>query len=221
VSKIREDLLRYGLRVPEVSIPVHVGSSFVAEYPKEAMDGSVCEVCRRMTKDNALGMVVHSAAATSVQALQNSDTPKKGVAVESEEVKDRADVAADDRGFYLGMTKQVCSTFKNIEPAGKPSDAVHAAKLAQHQAEQNVGHETDGGLNRKLTSVDSQRACQPQVKGPTGSWTWRNWSYNRVPPAIEDAIYERFGRGWSKSKLAREFRLNRRTIIRICRRYES
>jgi len=51
----------------------------------------------------------------------------------------------------------------------------------------------------------------------TGSWTWRQWSYNRVPPAIEDAVREKFNQGWSKSKLAREFRLNRRTIIRICK----
>ena len=39
---------------------------------------------------------------------------------------------------------------------------------------------------------------------------------NRVPPAIEQAFYERFQQGWTKSRLAREFRLNRRTVIRIC-----
>jgi hypothetical protein len=29
-------------------------------------------------------------------------------------------------------------------------------------------------------------------------------------------VRERFAQGWSKSHLAREFRLNRRTVIRIC-----
>lgn len=37
-----------------------------------------------------------------------------------------------------------------------------------------------------------------------------------MPPAIEEAVRERFAEGWSKSRLAREFRLNRRTVIRIC-----
>jgi hypothetical protein len=51
----------------------------------------------------------------------------------------------------------------------------------------------------------------------TGSWIWRHSSYYRVPPPIEEAIREKIKRGWSKSKLSREFLLNRRTIIRICK----
>ena len=53
-------------------------------------------------------------------------------------------------------------------------------------------------------------------RGRTGSWTWKGYSWNRVPPAIEEAVREPFADGWSKSRLAREFRLNRRTVIRIC-----
>lgn len=38
-------------------------------------------------------------------------------------------------------------------------------------------------------------------RGWTGSWTWRNWNWNRVPPALKVAVYEKFKQGWSKSRL--------------------
>jgi hypothetical protein len=41
-------------------------------------------------------------------------------------------------------------------------------------------------------------------------------SGSRVPKVIAAAILAKFEEGWSKSRIAREFRLNRRTIIRIC-----
>lgn len=41
-------------------------------------------------------------------------------------------------------------------------------------------------------------------------------SGSRVPPVIAEAILTKFHEGWSKSRIAREFRLNRRTIIRVC-----
>jgi hypothetical protein len=43
-------------------------------------------------------------------------------------------------------------------------------------------------------------------------------SGSRVPTVIAEAILTKFHEGWSKSRIAREFRLNRRTIIRICAR---
>jgi hypothetical protein len=81
----------------------------------------------------------------------------------------------------------------------------------------------------KFGTADAQRSGPAPVeeahgiyervdsRGWTGSWTCRQWNYNRVPTAIEEAVYEKFKQGWSKSRLAREFRLNRRTIIRICK----
>ena len=39
---------------------------------------------------------------------------------------------------------------------------------------------------------------------------------SRVPKVIAEAIRAKFHEGWSKSRIAREFRLNRRTVIRIC-----
>jgi hypothetical protein len=41
-------------------------------------------------------------------------------------------------------------------------------------------------------------------------------SGSRVPKVIANAILAKFQAGWSKSRIAREFQLNRRTIIRIC-----
>lgn len=42
------------------------------------------------------------------------------------------------------------------------------------------------------------------------------YSGSRVPSVIAEAILAKFREGWSKSRIAREFRLNRRTVIRIC-----
>jgi hypothetical protein len=41
-------------------------------------------------------------------------------------------------------------------------------------------------------------------------------SKSKIPAAIREAILAKFREGWSKSRIAREFRLNRRTVIRIC-----
>ena len=43
-------------------------------------------------------------------------------------------------------------------------------------------------------------------------------SVSKIPKVIAEAIVAKFHEGWSKSRIAREFRLNRRTIIRICAR---
>lgn len=39
---------------------------------------------------------------------------------------------------------------------------------------------------------------------------------NRIDGPLADAVRAKFDDGWSKARIAREFRLNRRTVIRIC-----
>jgi hypothetical protein len=39
---------------------------------------------------------------------------------------------------------------------------------------------------------------------------------NRVDGPLAEAVKAKFAEGWSKARIAREFRLNRRTVIRIC-----
>ena len=39
---------------------------------------------------------------------------------------------------------------------------------------------------------------------------------NRVDTALAEIVCEKFGQGWPKARIAREFRLNRRTVARIC-----
>jgi DNA invertase Pin-like site-specific DNA recombinase len=39
---------------------------------------------------------------------------------------------------------------------------------------------------------------------------------NRVEGALADLVREKFAEGWPKARIAREFRLNRRTVARIC-----
>jgi DNA invertase Pin-like site-specific DNA recombinase len=94
---------------------------------------------------------------------------------------------------------------------------VYPTYVSTAKVEQNTEHRPAESPSTGLTKDDAERDGQPQVNDPTGSWTWQGWNYNRVPPAIEEAVYEKFKQGSSKSKLARDFRLNRRTIIRICR----
>lgn len=80
----------------------------------------------------------------------------------------------------------------------------------------NTQEQESSDLARVEGCAAHRKICTPKAAGPTGSGWWRGWPWNRVPPAIEQAIRERFAQGWSKSRLAREFRLNRRTVIRIC-----
>jgi hypothetical protein len=98
------------------------------------------------------------------------------------------------------------------------------------------GNPADGQsdtMRMRLKTAVAQKARRSQVEEArkiydrldsrawTGSWTWRKWNWNRVPPATEAAMYQDFKEGWTKSRLAREFRLNRRTVIRICRDREA
>jgi len=39
---------------------------------------------------------------------------------------------------------------------------------------------------------------------------------NRVEGALADLVREKFAEGWPKARIAREFRMNRRTVARIC-----
>jgi hypothetical protein len=39
---------------------------------------------------------------------------------------------------------------------------------------------------------------------------------NRIEGALAEAVLAKFAEGWPKARIAREFRLNRRTVTRIC-----
>lgn len=39
---------------------------------------------------------------------------------------------------------------------------------------------------------------------------------NRIDGPLADAVRTKFDEGWPKARIAREFRLKRRTVIRIC-----
>lgn len=123
----------------------------------------------------------------------------------------------------------VCKGLTLADTQGSESPDVYQSASSTPQAQQKDEPGQGGGLSNLLPKAPRQSARPAQVqkdeeirehlepRGSTGSGTWRNCDYHRVPVAIETAVYEKFKQGWSKSKLAREFRLNRRTIIRICR----
>src|SRR5271154_4542024 len=43
-----------------------------------------------------------------------------------------------------------------------------------------------------------------------------NFPANRIDGPLADVVRAKFAEGWSKARIARELRLNRRTVIRIC-----
>jgi hypothetical protein len=68
----------------------------------------------------------------------------------------------------------------------------------------------DFGLAPEITRESSNDSLAAVPDSPPRS------SRSRVPTPIEEAIRTKFIAGWSKSRIAREFRLNRRTVIRVC-----
>ena len=94
----------------------------------------------------------------------------------------------------LGHGEQACRTLTSDDVQAVHSGSVHSGTTSSPEVHENA------------------ECSQGEVLGiPSKGYSW-----NRVPPAIEEAVRERFAEGWSKSRLAREFRLNRRTVIRIC-----
>jgi hypothetical protein len=43
-----------------------------------------------------------------------------------------------------------------------------------------------------------------------------NFPANRIDGPLADVVRAKFAEGWPKARIARELRLNRRTVIRIC-----
>jgi hypothetical protein len=69
-------------------------------------------------------------------------------------------------------------------------------------------HQATGLASRTETLQDSTNIGGTQSQGYP--------SKSRIPTPVEEAIRAKYRAGWSKSRIAREFRLNRRTVIRIC-----
>ena len=122
------------------------------------------------------------------------------------------------RNDNIAQPVDVCGTAKNIDTLEQEEPPIHLGTPRECEAQLNLNDSRKeicaAGITKDIRG--SNLCSTPAPLRGTGSWTWRNWSYNQVPPAVEEAIRERFKQSWSKSKLAREFRLNRRTIIRIC-----
>jgi hypothetical protein len=76
-----------------------------------------------------------------------------------------------------------------------------------------------GCADTQLPAEQSARDSAPTsiaLANIEGSGSWRRIPRSRVPRAIADVVRAKHREGWSKSQIAREFRLNRRTVIRIC-----
>jgi len=57
----------------------------------------------------------------------------------------------------------------------------------------------------------------PRAQGTQGYYRIPTKSpANRIDGPLAEAVRAKFADGWPKARIAREFRLNRRTVIRIC-----
>jgi hypothetical protein len=63
---------------------------------------------------------------------------------------------------------------------------------------------------------DSPTESQPDSTNSEDSQSPSRAARSRIPVPIEEAIRAKHLAGWSKSRIAREFRLNRRNVIRVC-----
>lgn len=126
-----------------------------------------------------------------------------------------------------GGDVQVSRTFRNAN--AQRSDAT---LVATEESEVNSSaHSTPPS---RVEPADPQRDIQKssetahlesiyseRVRRVEGSASSRGHAWNHVPRAIEEAVRQRYQEGWSKSRIARELKLNRRTVIRICKEMES
>lgn len=96
----------------------------------------------------------------------------------------------------------------------KPSLPVELLRRALRQMEE-MGANTRWIRERFVCAgIDFPAASQAaQTESPPSG---RRTSWNRVGDPIREAACAKFQGGWTKSRIAREFRLNRRTVIRIC-----
>jgi hypothetical protein len=123
--------------------------------------------------------------------------------------------------------KSLCESLANDTCPSVDSAPVHSAAEHSSQVQEKTGAPQTEGVNTGLRKVLHQQHelvhSKELSKGVTNvrREIRHQWSFSPVPPALKDAVYEEFRQGWSKSKLAREFQLNRRTIIRICREREA
>ena len=131
-------------------------------------------------------------------------------------------ILVPEMGVQTGASNSTQAQENPSLPKQEPVCTVTKKDEAVHR-DTGIKTEDDesGGLARFEGCAAHREICEPKAVGPTGSGWWRGWPWNRVPPAIEEAIRERFAQGWSKSRLACEFRLNRRTVIRICAAVKS
>jgi hypothetical protein len=102
-------------------------------------------------------------------------------------------------------------------------------RQALEHIEERLGTEATAKVRADLASYgvdlsDLSGAESPAEQAPAdsdstnveGSQSSRRAPWNQVPVPIAEAVRAKHRGGWSKSRIAREFRLNRRTVIRIC-----
>jgi hypothetical protein len=189
--RIRARIEAHGLRFPQTNSRVQAERMCGEEIAEEACDAEDGRLREMPTNVNTRPLSVQNDAAHQRQVQQN-----------------------DGSKHFAGL---VC-TVRNIDAQGRGGTPVHPVATREVESQRSPSDTRKqtcaAGATKDIRRSDSYSTSA--LPHGTGPWTWRKWSYNRVPPPIEEAVRDKFKQGWSKSKLAREFRLNRRTIIRIC-----
>jgi hypothetical protein len=103
-----------------------------------------------------------------------------------------------------------------LDDCGLDMSTVRAALLNNGIDFADISHNAKQVIIQQdcTVSSDTSNKSDSELVDEPASVTARRRSWNRMHPVMEEDA--KFHEGWSKSRIGREFRLNRRTIIRIC-----
>jgi hypothetical protein len=130
--------------------------------------------------------------------------------------------------FTCLMALKYDHKFRDDSPALKVPTGLLRRALAQ--LEERLGAEGTAKVRADLASygvdlsnlsgaespAEQAPGADPDSANIEGSQSSRRTPWNLVPAPVAEAVRAKHRGGWSKSRIAREFRLNRRTVIRIC-----
>lgn len=152
-----------------------------------------------MTDDDALALLF-----LSLDGLTHRRICRSGPAVADPPVGPIKEALAhlDERGADTGTLREMFHR-NGLDLSGAPPAQDVTLRHPQDQ--------------KKVTSSGRQYPRAECNKVQEEKTTPSPLSYrSKIPDVIAETIWAKFQARWSKSHIAREFRLNRRTVIRIC-----
>src|SRR5579864_1760224 len=159
--KIRAIIEAHGLQFPQKNSPVQADSVCEEEITENTCDAEDGQLRQVSTNAYTQAPSVHNGAVQQRQVQQNDGSKQ---------------------------LSGVGHTVRNIDPQGGRGTPVHPVATREAESQRSPSdmrkQTCAAGATTDVRRTDSYSTSA--LPHGTGSWTWRNWSYNRVPPAIEE-----------------------------------